>query len=252
MVTRAVAARKTAIAINQWDVSNVFHDYKFKRDAAEIDITTFGGMTTDHLAGIQKSDLDLKGFYSYGPGSIDQIVAELFGQDDPALVALAPAGWGPRKPVLLVPSVLVTYDLAGKTKDATTVDVKFAPRGAVDGGIILAAPTLPLSGTGISVSLDPGPASAGPGFAGASAHLHVFGLSGTSPSLAVKIQYSIDAIVWTDLAAFDAVTSPTAQRIVLPPGTVVNPYARASYALTGTANPSATALIAFARAVAYP
>jgi len=250
-VTKAVPGRKTCFAIDEYDATHVFHEYKFKRDADLIDITTFGSRITDYLSGIQKSNLEMKGFYYYGAGNIDGIIQPRFGADADVVLALCPNGYGVLSPAIMVPSTVVKYDLAAKLKDATAVDAEFAVRGYIDSGTILVSPNAPLA-TGTAVlgpDLDNGTAG-GATTAGCSAQLHVFKTAGTTPSLAAKIEHSTDGTAWSTLITFSAATKAGVERITLPIGTTVKQHVRSSCDVTGT-GASITALLTFARSIDY-
>jgi hypothetical protein len=84
------------------------------------------------------------------------------------------------------------------------------------------------TGSGVST-----PTLAG-GYGGVIAYLNVAAASGTSPSLAVKLQDSPDGVTWYDVpsGAFTAATAVGTQRLSVA-GPLGN-YVRASYAATGT------------------
>lgn len=79
---------------------------------------------------------------------------------------------------------------------------------------------------------------------GATAILHCTAASGTSPTLAVKVQHSADNSTWADLITFTTLTAAGAERKVVS-GTV-NRYVRAIWTIGGT-SPSFTFAVTFAR-----
>jgi hypothetical protein len=242
----ATAGRVTAVTMDEFDITGLYHEYKFKRDAALIDVTPFGNRVSTYLAGIQKSNIELKGFYEKGH---DLTVHQRFGQDQDVNVSLAPAGYGLMKPLIMMPTVIVKYDLSTKIKDAVMTDTEFALRGFVDDGFQLTSPLSILTATGTGSDLDNG-ALAGATTGGCSAQLHVWSVSGTTPSLTMKIQDSADGTTWADLLTFNAVTVPGVQRIVLDTGNTVRQHVRANWTITGTGT-QFRALTGFARGVVY-
>lgn len=249
-----IPGRNTAFAVDKYDLSNNFNEYKFKRDANLIDATGFGQRFSYDLAGVQKSTLELKGFYTPGQGAVDNIVHIRFGQDSDVNIALAPNGWGTTdgvtgalNPVFMLPTVVVKYDMSTKLKDAVMIDSEFATRGAVDDGYLLTSPTTFITATGNNVtSLDNGAAST----AGASGQLHIPTVTGTTPSGTFKIQHSPDNSTWADLFAFTAATAATSQRFTIDPGTTINRYTRGQWTISGT-TPVFGAALCIARGVAY-
>lgn len=249
-----IPGRNTAFAVEQYDLSNNFNEYKFKRDANLIDATGFGQRFSYDLAGVQKSTLELKGFYTPGQGAVDNIVHVRFGQDADVNVMLAPNGWGltdgvtgALNPVFMLPTVVVKYDLSTKLKDAVMLDAEFATRGAVDDGYILSSPLSFITATGNNVtSLDNLVSS----LSGASAQLSVQSVTGTTPSATFKVQHSVDNSSWADLFTFTAATAATSARKTIDPGTTINRYIRGQWAVSGT-SPVFGAALTFARGVTY-
>lgn len=245
----ASAGRVTAVTMDQFDITGYYHEYKFKRDAHLIDVTPFGNRVSIDLAGIQKATMELKGFYN---AAHDMAMHERFGQDDDVYLTLCPTGYKPMAPAVMLPSVIVKYDVSAKAKDAVMLDSEFALRGFVDDGVQLISPKTVLTGaSGVSGDYDAG-MLVGTTVAGAAAQLHVWSLGGTTPQLDVKVEQSDDGSVWTDLLTFATATEPTGSvdRQQLDYGNLVKQHIRASWTLTGT-GATARALITFARSVDY-
>ncbi len=247
-----IPGRNTAFAVEQYDLSNNFNEYKFKRDANLIDATGFGQRFSYDLAGVQKSLIDLKGFYTPGQGNIDNVMHVRFGQDPDVNIALAPQGWTALNPVLLLPTVIIKYDLHTKLKDAVMLDAEFATRGAVDNGFILSDPRVLTSGTSWTSSvLDQSLLFPSGTTAGATGQLHVMSVAGTTPSLSVKIQHcATSGGTYTDLFTFNAYTAAGCQRMTVDPGTTIQPFIKATATISGT-TPVFGFMLGFARGVAY-
>lgn len=254
MATRNVlVGRNLAIWADGYDISGNGNEVKIKRDAAKIDATVFGDHFSYDLAGIQKASLEFKGFYAAGYNFLDQIVNQRFGQTTDVQTLTMPAGPGVSLgPAIMMPSVITKYDVDVKLKGAVDIDAEFDARGFLDQGFILVNPIAPLTVTGTGTALDntlTGGATAG----GWAAQLHVSTVTGTTPSLAMKLQGSPDGTTWTDLpgGAFNAVTaSNNGQRLVMPNGTAVPAMIRANYTITGT-TPTFLTAVAFSRSVVY-
>lgn len=251
-VSRGIVGRNAAMAVDQYDVTGNHNEFKFKRDAAVVDVTTFGKRFSDDLAGIQKASLELKGFYDAGYDHLDQVINLRFGQDDDVLTLLAPSGWEDQAPAILMPSVITKYDVTAKLKGAVDIDSNYMARGAVDQGFLGLNPSNLLVGaSGAGPIIDHSDFFPGGTNSGLAAQLHLVQVDGTTPSLTFKVQQSpATSPVWTDLATFTVATAATSQRIELPQGTFVNEMLRVIWANTGTGN-TVRAAVGVSRGVHY-
>lgn len=249
---KAFVGRNVAIVCDQYDVSGNGNELKAKRDAAVIDATGFGDHFEYGLAGIQKSSIELKGHYAPGYNKIDGIINQRFGQDSDVLVGYAPLGWGAStalNPFVMQPSVITKYDIDAKLKGAVELDATWTARGAVDDGFLLQSPNTLITATGTGTILDD-TANTGPTTGGAAAQLHVLAVSGTTPSLTMKIQSSPDGTTWTDLFTFTAATKATSQRMTLAIGNTVDQQIRANWTVSGT-TPKFNVVLGFSRTVVF-
>ncbi len=253
MATRNVlVGRNLAIWADGYDISGNGNEVKIKRDAAKIDATVFGDHFSYDLAGIQKASLEMKGFYAAGYNFLDQIVNQRFGQTADVLTLTAPAGLAAAAPAIMMPSVLTKYDIDVKLKGAVDIDMEFDARGAIDSGFLLVSPIAATTATGMSAVLD-NTTTGGATTGGWAAQMHVSSVSGTTPSLAMKLQGSPDGTTWTDIpgGGFVAVTaSNNAQRLSFPNGTSVPAQIRANWTITGT-TPSFNIALGFSRTVVF-
>lgn len=246
---KAFVGRNVAIVCDQYDISGHGNELKAKRDAAVIDATGFGDHFEYGLAGIQKSSIELKGHYTPGYAGMDGIINQRFGQDSDVLVAYAPLGWGVSNPLVMQPSVITKYDIDAKLKGAVELDATWTARGAVDDGYQLQTPNTIMTATGTSAVLND-TTTTGATTGGAAAHLHVLAVSGTTPSLTMKIQSSPDGTTWTDLFVFTAATTLNAQRLTIPIGNNVDQQIRANWTISGT-TPKFQAVVGFSRTVVF-
>lgn len=250
-----IPGRNTAFAVDGFDLSNNFNEYKLKRDANLIDATGFGQRISYDLAGIQKATLEMKGYYTpgtAGTNALDNVAFQRLGQDSDVEVLLAPNGWTLLSPTFLIPTVMTKWDIDAKNKDAVMVDSEFAARGAVDYGYMLSDPRTPITATGASSVLDY-TNTTGATAQGCSAQMHILlPPGGTTPSITGKIQHC--ATVggsYVDLMTFTAATTQSAQRLSLDAsfGTI-QPCIKFSYTVSGTL-PVFNIACAFARGIVY-
>ena len=112
--------------------------------------------------------------------------------------------------------------------------------GAVEEGKVIEALTAQTA-NGNSSSLDNSASSA----SGGSGYLQVTAKSGTSPTMAVKVQHSADDSSFADLITFTTASDLTAERKTVS-GTV-NRYLRVNRVVGGSSSPSVTYMVAFSR-----
>lgn len=257
MATRNVlVGRNLAIWADGYDISGNGNEVKIKRAAAKIDATVFGDHFDYELAGIQKASLEFKGFYAAGYNFLDQIVNQRFGQTNDVYTCTLPAGYINNGPAIMMPSVITKYDIDVKLKGAVDIDAEYDARGFLDQGFMLMNPLSATTTTGTGTAgngvLD-NSTTGGATTGGCTAQLHVSTVSGTTPSLTVKIQGSPDGTTWTDIPGmtFAAVTTPNqAQRLVVPNGVSVPAQVRTNWTVSGT-SPSFTSMVSFCRSVVY-
>lgn len=252
MAGLANAGRLTAVTLDEFDITGYYNEYKFKRDAALIDVTPFGNRIAIDLAGIQKASVELKGFYN---SDHDTEIHSRFGADDDVYLSLCPKGYRSLYPAIMLPSVITKYEVSAKAKDATEIDSEFSLRGVVDDGVQLLSPKTVLTGaSGVSAVYDAG-ALVGSTVAGCAAQLHVWSLEGTSPTLDVVIEHSDTPSPgsWSTLMTFSQadVATGSVERQQLDYGNTVKQCIRARWTLGGTGTPKARVLLPFARSVDY-
>ena len=123
--------------------------------------------------------------------------------------------------------------------ETVSLTVETTPNDGVDHGRVVHAHTAETA-TGNSTSVDNGASSTNGGVAS----LHVTAVTGTTPSLTVKVQHSSDNSTFVDLITFTAANAAGSQRRTVS-GTV-NRYVRETHTLSGT-SPNFTYAAAFAR-----
>lgn len=252
--------RNAALALDQYDMGCQFHEIKHKRDAGVVDTTGFGATVEYALAAVQKASLEAKGFYAPG-AQMDEIYVPRLGQGRDIYLAYGPLGWDLGNPAVLQPSVLTKYDTDVKVKGGVELNVTAMARGFIDDGVIMLSPNAYTTATVTSPVLDntaygaegtPGWNSDGSSVAGGAAELRVFSATGTTPTLACKVQQSTDlGTTWTDVPGWTFATVTTynnVQRLNLPKQQSLGAQLRTVSTVTGT-NPVITALLVVARGV---
>lgn len=248
MTTLAFVGRNVSWGLDQYDFTGQGNDLSLKREAAVVDATGFGSRFENSLAGIQKASMDVKGHWA-AEQSLDQVINLKFGQDPDVLSWFAPKGLTALNPLVMMPSVITKFDVDAKLKEDVGFDMSLMARNYVDVGNILVSPNVFTTVTGTSGVVD-STLTTGVTAAGGSGQLHIWSVTGTTPSVVMKIQHSPDGTTWTDLITFTTATAATSQRTVLPRQTVVNQQIRASWTITGT-TPSFIMLVGFSRGVVY-
>lgn len=168
---------------------------------------------------------------------------------DPRAVAIPITSASVANPTVIttpVPHGLVSGDkvvISGMTGETPTVSGEYTV--TVTGTMTFTVPlNVTIGGTGgqfVQSNTDNGGA----------AYLQVSALVlGGFTNFAPKVQHSADNATWVDLATFTVVTaSPTAQRVVVTPGTTVNRYLAAIWAFGGSGSgESVTFFVGFSRA----
>jgi len=160
-------------------------------------------------------------------------------------VTVAPTGFADASGVWLADAYQMGYKPTVGADDAVDLGLEFEVTGTALFGQSLdefGAITTTANGAAI----DGGAASTNGGFA----HLHVTAVAGTTPTLDVVIEHSVNgSTLWATLATFtQATTTTTTQRLTIAAGASVRRYVRAVYTVAGTGSPSYTTAVAFARA----
>ncbi len=253
MTNYAYVGRNASWGLDGYDFSGQGHELKAKRDSAVIDVTPFGSRFENTLSGIQKASIEVKGFWAPGY-KFDQVINQRFGQDPDVNAFYGQNGLSVGDTLVMQPSVITKFDTDMKTKGAVEFDLAMHARGYVDDGYVLVSPEVFTTTTGTSTGagiLD-NSLTGGATTAGASAQIHVFAATGTTPSITGKIQHSVDGTTYTDVPGltFNALTAVGSQRLVTPVQQTIQPFVKATYTISGT-TPQFLVLIGFARGVVY-
>ena len=210
-----------------------------EREMADTTVEGDGGHK--FIPGLDTGSLSLDGVWdsTATAGGQDEVLDTARGASAASVITAAPEGFAVGKRVIPISARESTYATSSPVGDAVTFSASWQSEGQVDVGIALHDLTAETA-TGNGASVDNAASSANGGVA----NLHVTAVSGTTPSMTVKVQHSVDDAAWVDLITFTAATAKTAERIAVT-GTV-NRYVRATRTISGT-TPSFTFAVAFAR-----
>lgn len=239
-MSNAVHGRLTAVWVNQFDLSNYLNKVNFNRNAPEIDQTTFQDTARTYVADFPDGESSLEGFWSTdttdNDTADDVFRAALSTAAEVATVAPEGNTFGYR--ALLQEATETRHSVESPVAGLISSMANF--RGPIAHGVLLAAKAA-VTSSGNGTGVDNGASSANGGVA----HLHVFTVSGTTPTLDAKVQHSTDNSTYADLITFSQKTAAGSERATVP-GTV-NRYTRAIRTIGGSSTPTFTYAIAFAR-----
>src|SRR5690606_36732904 len=163
-----------------------------------IDVTTLMNTAKTFIPGLEDSKIKMKGFYS--ADTLDDGATFDYWLDARKrtifLNSYFPDGGGTLgDPAYILYGHMTSYTIDSIVKDAVSIMTEFVTsRGLLEGPVLfpLAAETISNAG---SASLDNAAATT----AGGSACLQVQAVSGTTPSMTVKLQHSADNSSWSDV-----------------------------------------------------
>lgn len=176
-------------------------------------------------------------------GSYWDLLTDNYGSDVLLPITVAPAGFTDGGDVFLAEAYQNGYAPESTADGGVDVGLSFDPTGpALFGQSLDDYATITADANGAAI--DGGAASSNGGVA----HLHVTAVDGTTPTLDVTIEHSVNGSTgWNTLVTFAQVTtSPAAERVAVAAGTTVRRYLRVVYDVDGT-TPSYNLAVAFAR-----
>ncbi|UBU11603.1 hypothetical protein [Nonomuraea gerenzanensis] len=192
------------------------------------------------IPGLRAGSINVTGLFDGEDGDIDETIQATDGALDGLLTTVLPDGFTIGKPAFIATSNLSSYTVESSVSDTVSLTVETTPNDGVDHGRVVHAHTAETATGNTATSVDNGASSLNGGVAS----LHVTAASGTTPSLTVKVQHSVDGNTFVDLITFSAATAAGSQRRTVA-GTV-NRYVRETHTISGT-TPSFTYAAAFAR-----
>ena len=228
------------VYVNGFDLSVFLKSVSGSHEIGTHESTTFGATAKTYLPGLEDATLSAEGLFSGAVGATDAVLHAALRGRSPVVWNWLPSGDVDGGFGYGLLALETSYEIETPVDDLVSVSAEAQSnvgRERVQILHSLAARTA----TGNGTSRDNAAATT----AGGVGYLQVTTVSGTTPSLTVTIQHSVDAVAWVDLITFTAVTaSNNAQRIAAV-GTV-NRHVRATWTITGT-SPSFTFFAAFGR-----
>jgi len=221
------------------------NDFSIKGSVDTAETTTLCKSAKNYIPGLEDETSSLSGFYdtqiptsdlalSYFLQARRRVIFPIsyWVQGDTAIAG--DQAW-------LFNGEMTSYKLDTSVSDAASLECEFQSNTGWRSGIVLLADAARTT-TSTSTALDNTTSS----LLGASAVLSVSAVSGTTPTLAVKVQHSVDNSVWVDLMTFTTENSVKGDFQETTGTTTVNRYVRASWTVTGT-TPSFTFNVGFHR-----
>lgn len=198
-----------------------------------IDVTTLDKTAKTFIPGLEDSKIKMKGFYS--ADTLDDESTFDYWLDSRKRtifpVTYYPEGGGQLgDPAYILYGHMTSYTIDSVVKDAVSIKTEFVTsRGLLVGKVLFPLAAEGSSNAG-SASLDNAAATT----AGGSATINIQAVSGTTPSMTVKLQHSTDNSVWADVTGgtFGAMNT-VAGKFIEFSGTI-NRYLRIVSTITGT------------------
>jgi len=236
-----VTGKDSRLLLDDLALSGYLKGWEHSTEREMADVTVEGDGGHKFLLGLDNGSLSLDGVFdnTYAADGQDEVLDTARGAASASVITAAPEGFALGKRVIAISARESTYTAAATVGDAVTFAASWQSEGQVDVGVALHDLTAETV-TGDGSSVDNAASSANGGVA----NLHVTTVSGTTPSMTVKVQHSVDNSAWVDLITFTAATAKTAERLTVS-GTV-NRYVRGTRTISGT-TPSFTFALAFAR-----
>lgn len=243
MATKAIRGSRATIYINHLNASGSLNEYEYETESEELEFTPFESTEAEVVAGSKTTTLTLTGAWNGDDDSLDQELDAEFEAESTFINTICPAGvLSTGKSVYLSPGQLINNNLTAASDEIAELEAEFNVKRAR--GKILQGPVAKIA-TGTGTPLIVPALTTG----GAVAHLHVLSLAGTTPSITVVLENSVDGTTWAPLLSFAAITAtskPKALRLETLPTATVNVQLRAQYTITGT-SPSIVFVLAVAR-----
>lgn len=235
----------TRVLLDSSELTPFLNEADWGGDTDMEDVTPFGasGNAKVYTPAIASTSIDLKGFYdpTNTPGVLDPELAGDYGSAAFALT-IGNQGFAVGSLVSTFGALEASFKITSPAAKVDKLAVKLTGTGPVNVRGFSLHDLVAVTTTGNGTSLDNTAGTANGGVA----TIHVTAASGTTPSLVPLVQHSVDNTTWVTLATFNTFTAAGSQRLIVPAGTTVNRYLRASWTVTGT-TPSFTTQISFAR-----
>jgi hypothetical protein len=243
----ATSAHLTRLLVGTIDVSCIGMSQSGEASKPVLERTAFcdTSKTFIPLDGMRTGTRTIGAFFdeSGAAGGYWAVLTAAHSADTLLPISVCPQGISAGSIATLMAAYEVKYAMSSDVGAGVDLSLDFTPSGIVAHGHNLTSHAA-VTTTSTSSNLDGGAASANGGVA----HLNVTAVSGTTPTLDIILEHSVDGSTsWATLATFTSLTTTTAaERVVVAAGTTVRRYIRASFTAGGT-SPSYTLAVAFAR-----
>lgn len=235
-----VHGKKTAVFVGPSELTRFFNEASVSRDIETAETTAFGDDDKKYIIGLRDGSVSTSGMFDGDAGAVDDQIAATLGADAADVVTIGPEGPFAFKVSYSCSARKTSYEVSSPVGDVVSANLSIQADGGVDRGVLLAARKV-ASASGDETSFDAGSSSSNGGVG----YLHVTE-NNRDGATTIKVQDSVDGVVFVDLVTFTSVTASTttAQRVAVS-GTV-NQYLRATHAPGGSSG-SVTYTLAFAR-----
>jgi hypothetical protein len=241
----AVHGKDAKVYINAVDLTTYFNDLTISGEADTAETSTFGSTYKSYVVGLLDGTISLGGVWDGAAGAVDATLAALLGTNS-TLVSIGPNLDTRGNRAELCASIETKYEVTGSISDAVMVSAEFQQSGGIGWGAWLQAKSAVTGNqtAGATFSIDTVTTSS----SGYVANLHVFTVTGTTPTLDLEIWDSLDntsfalvtgAVFAQQIAAGAVQLSSTTQ--------TVRRYVALKRTIGGTASPTFTHAVSFAK-----
>ena len=218
--------KKTAVFLNNTDMSSFLNEATVTREIEANDTTTFGSTSRSYIVGMDDGGVSLTGLFDGSANASDDVLAGRVLQDNNTLTVL-PEGTAIGSRAILTSADETAYEISMPVADVVALSATFQSDGGVRQGYNLISTSGSASGTATSVDFGTTMSN------GAIFHLHVPANTYGSATT-FKVQDSANNATFADVATFTSVSgsATTSQRIVTTSS--VNRYLRAVATISGS------------------
>lgn len=203
-----------------------------------IDVTTLLHTAKQFIPGLEDAKIKMKGFFSADTLN-DETTFDYWLMSRKRTVypvVYFPDGGGTLgDPAYILNGLMSSYTIDSVVKDAVSIKLEFITNQGLQGAKVLFPLTAETSSNAGSASLDNGAATTG----GGSACLQIQAVSGTTPSMTVKLQHSTDDTNWSDVTGGSFAAANTVDGQYIEFSGTLNRYLRVVSTISGT-SPSFT------------
>jgi hypothetical protein len=230
--------------LDAYDLTGASNQVELKYSADILDKTTFNDTGKRRVGGLKNVEIDLQGFWEAGDGKIDTLATANLGVAG-KIITLGPTGGAAGELFYSFKNMLGEYQVGAAVGELLPFQYNGGgsnAEGLIRGTVLEnAAKTATAAGTARKL----GQVAAGQHLY---AVMHVLAVSGTNPTLVIKIQSDDGAgfLSPEDRIAFAQATAVGAQWAVKVAGPITDEHWRASWTIGGTNNPSFTVFVGIA------